>query len=45
MKESYGVLFGLIQFEISIRNPMGILGKVLDTHLELRRKDTPENKN
>lgn len=37
--------FGPIQFEIFIRNPMHIFGNVMDTHFEISRKDTAENKN
>lgn len=44
MKERYSVLFWPIQFLTFIRNPMDMLGKVLDIHLELRRRDTNENK-
>lgn len=44
MKERYGVLFWPIQFVILIRNPMDLLGMMLDIHMELRRRDTNENK-
>ena len=45
MKERDGVRFWPILFEISIRNPMDILGKVPDIHFELSRKHIAENKN
>lgn len=44
MKERYGVLFWPIQFVILIRNPLDLLGMMLDIHLELRIRDTNENK-
>lgn len=44
MKERYGVLFWPIQFVILTRNPVDLLGMMLGIHLELRRRDTSENK-
>ena len=45
MKKRWGVLFWPIQFEKSMRNPMDMVGKMVDIHLELRTEDTAENKN